>query len=126
MLVLFALYTVLIRAFPEAPAMRAGALSALPLVGAGFALGAPLAVSGPDLIRLCLYGLSFAVAAILFTEGARRIPAAETGLYGGAETPFAVVFAWTFLSEWPPRATLIGGAIVMAAVFWRGWNDLRR
>lgn len=126
MMVLFALYTVLIRAFPEAPAMRAGALSALPLLALGLVFGDPFGVGGRDMVWLCLFGLSFAAAVILFTEGARRIPAAETGLYGGAETPMAVLFAWLLLEEWPPLATWAGGSVVMAAVLWRGWRDLRR
>ena len=125
MMVLFALYTVLIRAFPEAPAMRAGALSALPLAALGLVLGDPFGVSGRDMVWLCLFGLSFAAAVILFTEGARRLPAAETGLYGGAETPMAILFAGILLAELPPLATWIGGAVVMAAVFWRGWRDLK-
>lgn len=125
MMGLFALYTVLIRAFPQAPAMRAAALSALPLAGLGLVFGAPFDVGGRDMAWLVLFGLSFAGAVILFTEGARRIPAAEAGLYGGAETPFAVLFAGLVLAEWPAPATVAGGALVLAAVFWRGWRDLR-
>lgn len=124
MTVLMTLYVVMIRAWPEVPALKAGALSGLPLVALGLLLGSPFAVSGSDVVWLCLFGLSFAGAVILFTEGARRIPAAETGLYGGAETPLAVLFAWAILSEWPPLATFVGGAVILAVVFWRGWRDL--
>ena len=70
-----------------------------------------------------IFGLSFAVTAILWAEGARRITAAESGLLGGAETPFAMVFAWVFLTEIPPLTTMIGGAVVLAAVFWQAFRD---
>lgn len=123
MMGLFALYTVLIRAFPRAPAMRAAALSAVPLAGLGLALGTPFAVGPRDMALLALFGLAYAGAVVLFTEGARRIPAAEAGLYGGAETPFAVLFAGLLLGEWPAPATMAGGALVLAAVAWRGWRD---
>lgn len=122
---LFALYTVLIRAFPGVPALRAAAMSALQLAVAGAIFGAPLAVSGRDMVWLVAFGLSFALASLLWTEGARRIPAAEAGLLGGAETPFAVFFAWSFLGEVPPLATVLGGGLVLAAVLTRAWKDAR-
>ena len=124
MMGLFALYTVLIRAFPKAPVLTAAALSCLPPVVIGLALGAPLVPVVGDMAWLVLFGLSFALAVVLFTEGARRIPAAEAGFYGGLEVPLAVLLAWVILAEWPPLPTVLGGALIMSAVFWRGWRDL--
>lgn len=126
MLGLFSLYIVLIRAFPGAPAMTAAALSALVPIAAGLAQGAGTGVARGDVPWLVAFGLSYALANVLFTEGARRIPAAEAGLYGGLEVPVAVVLAALALGELPPALTLIGGAVVMAAVLWRGVADLRR
>ena len=125
MMGLFALYTVLIRAFPGAPVLTAAALSSVPVVGVGLAMGASWSVSGSDAAWLSAFGLSFALAVVLFTEGARRIPAAEAGLYGGLEVPFAVGLAWLVLGEAPPVLTLAGGALVMGAVLWRGLADLK-
>lgn len=125
MMGLFALYTVLIRAFPGAPVLTAAALSSVPVVGLGLAMGASFSVSGNDAGWLAAFGLSFALAVVLFTEGARRIPAAEAGLYGGLEVPFAVGLAWLVLGEAPPVLTLAGGALVVGAVLWRGVADLK-
>lgn len=122
---LFALYTVLIRVFAGTPAVLAGAVSSLQLFVLGMIVGDPLAISAADFGLVCVFGLSFAVASIMWTEGARRIAAAEAGLLAGGETPFAIVFAWIFLAEFPPVATLIGGAIVLGAVFWRAFRDAR-
>ena len=61
------------------------------------------------------FGLSFAAATVLLTEGAGRIPAAEVALLGGADVPLAVVFAMLILSEVPLTASWIGGAIIIAA-----------
>lgn len=111
-----ALYMVLIRAFGEAYAMIAGAISAFQLFIAGLFVINPLAVSASDAGLLVLFGASFAIAVILWTEGTLRIPAAEAGFLGTAETPLAVLFAWLILTELPPAASLVGGAIVLAMV----------
>lgn len=126
MTVLMALVAVLIRLFDGVPVLRAMAAAALPLSLAGLVLGAPFTVSGSDLIWLPAFGLSFAFATILMTEGARRIPAAEVALLGGAEVPLVVVLGALMLGEWPPLTTVAGGALVIGAVLWQSWRDLAR
>jgi len=111
-----ALYMVLIRVFRNTPVVFAGAVSALQLFVVGWFFGEPLLVSSKDAYLLLLFGTSFAVAVILWTEGTKLIPAAEAGLLGTAETPFATILAWFVLSELPPLASLIGGAVVLTAV----------
>lgn len=126
MMLLSALYMVLVRKFRDAAVVWAGAVSAFMLFGLGWLVTDPLAVSGQDMVLLVVFGLSFAVAAVLWTEGARLIPSPEAGLLGSAEVPFAILFAWIFLAERPPVASWIGGAIVLAAVFAHGILDWRR
>lgn len=118
-----ALYMVLIRVFTTTPVVLAAAASALQLFILGWFVTDPLAVSQNDAILLVLFGIVFAVAAILLTEGTRIIPAAESGLLGSAETPFAVLFAWLILAELPPEASLIGGTIVILAVLGHAARD---
>lgn len=124
-----ALYMVLVRLFKETPVVLAGGASAIQLFAVAWFVADPLAVSSKDALLLSLFGLSFAVAAILWTEGTRLIPAAESGLLGSAETPFAVLFAWLLLAELPPAASFLGGAVVLAAVIahilWVGANNER-
>jgi len=112
-----ALYIVLIRLFRDSPVVLAGAASALQLFVVSWLVVDPLAVSDRDVLFLALFGTCFAVAVVLWTEGTRMIPAAEAGLLGSAETPFAILLAWLLLAELPPAASLIGGGIVLAAVF---------
>jgi len=119
-----ALYIVLVRAFRDSPTVWAGALSAFLLFLACFAFVDPFAVSTRDLVLCCCFGTSFAIATVLWTEGAMRLPPAESGLLGTAEVPVAVTFAWLFLGELPPFASVIGGGIVVAAVFWYASRDL--
>jgi len=120
-----ALYMVMIRKFRDTPVVWAGAVSGLILFALGWFVAEPLAISGRDGLLLAGFGASFAIASVLWTEGARRLPAAEAGLLGSAEVPFAILFGWMFLAELPPAASLIGGVMVLAAVFAHAGHDWR-
>jgi drug/metabolite transporter (DMT)-like permease len=111
-----ALYMVMIRAFRDTPVVWVGAVSAYLLFILGWLIVDPLAVSAADAWRMAGFGVTFACAVILWTEGTRLVPATEAGVLGSAEVPFAILFAWTFLAELPPAASMAGGAVVMAAV----------
>jgi len=121
-----ALYMVLIRAFRDGPVVWAGGVSGLQLFVLGWFVADPLAVSPQDALLMALFGASFAVATVLWTEGTRLITAAESGLIGTAETPFAILLAWLLLAELPPLGSFAGGAIVLAAVFAHAAVGLRR
>ncbi len=119
-----ALYMVLIRVFRDSPVVLAGGVSALQLFFVGWFVVDPLAVSQQDAVLLSLFGISFALAVVLWTEGTKLIPAAEAGLLGSAEAPFAILLAWLLLAELPPLTSFIGGSIVLAAVFTHAAGDI--
>jgi len=121
-----ALYMVLIRVFSKTPVVLAGAASAFQLFVIGWFFTDPLNVSLFDGILLTLFGLSFAIAVILWTEGTKLITAAESGLLGSAEVPLAIFMAWIFLAEVPPLTSFIGGILVLCAVLWHAIRDHRR
>ncbi|TIR93047.1 MAG: DMT family transporter, partial [Mesorhizobium sp.] len=85
-----ALYMIMVRAFRDSPVVWAGAVSAFLLFVLGWFVTDPVAVSTRDMVLLATFGCSFALASILWTEGSRLIPAAESGLLGSAEVPFAI------------------------------------
>lgn len=118
-----ALYMIMVRAFRETPVVWAGAVSAFLLFVLGWFVSDPLAVTQRDAVLLATFGSCFALSSILWTEGARLIPAAESGLLGSAEVPFAILFAFLFLGEIAPAASMIGGAIVLCAVFAHAGRD---
>ena len=119
-----AIYMVLIRVLRQTPVVLALAASSLQLFAAGWVLGDPLAVSTDDLAILAVFGVAFALGAILLTEGTRLIPAAEAGLLGTADTPIAVFLAWLVLAELPPAASVVGGAIALGAVIAHAGRDV--
>jgi drug/metabolite transporter (DMT)-like permease len=120
-----ALYIVLIRVFRGTSVVWAGGVSALQLFAASWLVVDPLSIARQDAILLLLFGICFAVAIILWTEGTKRIPAAESGLLGTSEIPFAVLLAWVMLAEVPPLASFLGGGIVLVAAFVHAVLDTR-
>lgn len=121
-----ALYMVLIRVFSKTPVVLAGAASAFQLFVIGWFFTDPLAISLYDGLLLTLFGLSFAIAVILWTEGTKLITAAESGLLGSAEVPLAIFMAWMFLAEVPPLTSFLGGVLVLGAVLWHAVKDYRQ
>jgi drug/metabolite transporter (DMT)-like permease len=102
-----------------------GGVSALQLFAVGWLVVNPLAIARHDAVLLLLFGICFAVAIILWTEGTKRIPAAESGLVGTSEIPFAVLLAWVMLAEVPPLPSFLGGSIVLVAVLVHAILDAR-
>ena len=64
-------------------------------------------------LGICQIGLGFA----LLTVGARLIPAGEVALITLLEIVLGPIWVWVFLSERPSNGTIIGGAIVLGALF---------
>jgi drug/metabolite transporter (DMT)-like permease len=58
--------------------------------------------------------------------GPRFLSAAETGMFYLLETVLAPVWVWLIFSEQPPAPTLIGGAIILAALVWHSTHTMRR
>ena len=108
---------VVARRFPDMPFLQASCLSALLSGLISIPFGAPLSVSSHDLVLLALFGVTvFSVGLPLFTLGARLLPPIETALIGALDAPLAPLWVWLAFRETPSPATLIGGAIVFAAV----------
>ena len=120
-MICFALATVLVRRFSHVRMTPATCLSALWLVAAGGTMGSPASVDGTELMLLFLFGAcQLGVGFILFTTGARLIPAGEAILLSLLESILAPIWVWVWptLQEYPGDYALIGGALVIAAVIW--------
>ncbi len=107
---------------PDAPAPGQDMLPAV-LIGAliSAALTLPLAcpfqASAHDLGLLGFLGLcQLAIPCLLVVRLSRVLPAPEIALLGQLEVVFGVLWAWLGAGEAPAGATLIGGAIVLAAL----------
>ena len=114
-----AVLVVLARRNPEIPALAAGLLATLFTVLAVAPWVATTLPATDTVLILAVFGLSNSLLGFaLFIVGSRRIPAVETALIGALEAPIAPVWVWLMFGETPGPATLLGGLIVFAAVFW--------
>jgi drug/metabolite transporter (DMT)-like permease len=82
-----------------------------------FTLSGPLAVSWGDLGLLFAFGaLNLGLGMALFASGARLVPASMAALLGTFETVAGPIWVWLVHEEVPSARTVIGGAIVFAAL----------
>ncbi len=109
---------VVYRRYPDTTAALPAALGSIVLLVPAMAFGAPFQAPVEELPVLLLFGLVFAVASVTLSEGARRLPAAETALLSTLEMPLAPILALWILSETPSVETVLGGALILAAVLW--------
>lgn len=118
MTVMMAGSMVIFRRYPETTAAFPNALSSVILLPAALVFGAPLAAPTAELPILVAFGLVFAVASVTLSEGARRLPSAETALLSTLEMPLAPILAYLILAEAPTVHVLAGGLIILISVIW--------
>jgi drug/metabolite transporter (DMT)-like permease len=126
-MIAFALATVLVRRFSHVRMTPATCLSAFWLIGIGGTLGHPASVDGTEIVLLFLFGAcQLGIGFILFTTGARLIPAGEAILLSLLESILAPIWVWVWptLHEYPGDRALIGGALVIAAVIWNTVSEM--
>nr|WP_246432470.1 DMT family transporter [Rhizobium leucaenae] len=111
----------------DVPMLPAMALSAWLCSFITFWFASPTIVSGHDLGLIIAFGLiQNAMGLSLYTFGSRLIPAADASLLTSLEVPLTPLWVWIFLAEEPSQATLIGGPIVLAALFGHILLEVRR
>lgn len=114
---------VVYRRWPQTPVALPNALGSVLLLPISLLISTPMLVSGSEVMILTVFGLMFAVASVALSMGARILPAAETALLSGLETPLAPVLGFLVLSEMPSTVSMIGGAMIMAALV---YSQLKR
>ncbi|TCR91830.1 DMT family transporter [Rhizobium sp. BK376] len=118
---------VVMRQHREVPMLPAMAASAWLCSLVTFWFASPGAVSVHDLGLIIAFGLvQNAMGLSLYTFGSRLIPAADASLLTSLEVPLTPLWVWIFLSEAPSPATMIGGPIVLLALFGHIFLEVRR
>jgi len=122
----FAITIVLARARPDLPMGAVTALSMLFMTLLALPW-ADLAPSTPDLALLAAFGIGqMGVGSLLFTAGAKRVPAVDAGLLSVLETVLGPLWVWLAVDERPDTAVLAGGGLVLGAVLMAGLAEQRR
>lgn len=110
---------------------RYPAISRLGVIGLGglftalvtFVPANPFAVDGRALAILAIMGLLTGPAGrVSLASSTRYLPAAQVGLFTPVETVAATAWAWLFLSEAPPTATVVGGIVVIVSVLYGSYR----
>ncbi len=113
----FALATVLTRRNAHVRMLPAACLATLFTLVVGFLFASSLRVGPADAAWLFVFGaLNLALGMMCFVTGVRLLPAAIAALIGTAEPVLGPVWVWLVHGEVPAGRTLVGGAIVIAAL----------
>jgi drug/metabolite transporter (DMT)-like permease len=113
----FALMIVITRWRQDVSMAPATCLSQALLVVVFLPFASPAEIDGPDIGWLAALGIGqIGLGFALLTVGARLIPAAEVGLITLLEVILGPLWVWLALDERPETLTLVGGAIVIAAI----------
>ncbi|MFN3460231.1 MAG: DMT family transporter [Oceanibaculum sp.] len=115
----FAVATVLTRRYAHVRMTPATCLGTAIMGLIGFSLAGldAFSISAVDFGYLFLFGaVQLAIGLILFTTGARHIPAAQAALLSLVETVLGAFWVYLFLGENPGIYALYGGVLVVGAV----------
>jgi len=83
-----------------------------------FATGSGFGISGSDVTIALLMGVfQTGAGLVLYTIGARTVPAVQLTLLPLVEIVLSPVWVALFVDEYPPGVVLLGGAVVVVAVF---------
>jgi drug/metabolite transporter (DMT)-like permease len=123
----FAGMIVLQRRQPGASMIAVNCLGALGSGVFGLANSPLQPISVYDFAVLFLFGLTtIGLAFVIFMEGAKSIPSAEAGLIALLDVVLGPIWVFIAFGENPGLATIVGGAIVLAAAVWRLAPELTR
>jgi drug/metabolite transporter (DMT)-like permease len=101
-------------------------LSAIISIALTAPFASPLAATTIDMGVLFAFGVfEMGLGLVLFTAGAQRVPPVEAAMIAILESILAPFWVWVFLGENPGMRTVVGGAIVIAAVAAHTIGDLR-
>ncbi len=118
---------VVMRQHRDVPMLPAMAASAWLCSLVTFPFASPGLLSGHDLGLIVAFGIvQNALGLSLYTFGSRLVPAADASLLTSLEVPLTALWVWIFLGETPSQATLIGGPIVLIALFGHIFFEVRR
>jgi len=97
--------------------MPSNAMAGIAIAAIALFLDKPFQVSPADIPYLLLIGLvAMGFGTWLFTRGVRHLQAAEAGLLTLGEAVVAPILAWIVIAEVPETRSLVGAAIILAAL----------
>lgn len=113
----FSVAAVIVRKRREVRMTPATCLATVIAAGVALPLAVPLSPAVGDFGLLALFGMGqLGLGLVLFTTGARLLPAAQATLMTILETILGPLWVWIALGEHPGTHAIVGGSIVLAAL----------
>ena len=93
--------------------------SALSTVCAGLMMLPNLVIPSPKVfVMLLLIGVFAAGGQFFLTDAYQQAPASEVSIYQYSGVVFTAVFSYAFLGETLSKSSIIGGIVILGAIFW--------
>ena len=114
----FAVLILIVRKYPNVDMIPLQLIAGIIAMLIGYLLSTKLIISPYDMFLGFLAGFfQIGFGFILITIGARNTPSAMVGIIMLTEAVFGPLWAWLFANENPPFLVLLGGGIIIFAVF---------
>ena len=114
----FAFLILIVRKYPNVDMVPLQLIAGFVAMFIGYFFSSKINISSHDLFLGFLSGFfQVGVGFILITIGARKTPSAMIGIIMLTEAVLGPLWAWLFANEDPPALVLVGGSIIILAVF---------
>ena len=114
----FAILILIIRKHPNVDMIPLQLIAGVCAMTVGYFMAGKIDISSYDIILSFLAGFfQLGLGFIFITIGARNTPSAIVGIIMLTEAVLGPMWAWMFVNETPPFIVLLGGLIVIIAVF---------
>ena len=114
----FAVLILIVRKYPNVDMIPLQLIAGIIAMFIGYFLSTKIIISPHDMFLGFLAGFfQIGFGFILITIGARNTPSAMVGIIMLTEAVFGPLWAWLFANENPPFLVLLGGGIIIFAVF---------
>ena len=114
----FAFLILIVRKYPNVDMVPLQLIAGFVAMFIGYFFSSKINISSHDLFLGFLSGFfQVGVGFILITIGARKTPSAMIGIIMLTEAVLGPLWAWLFANEDPPVLVLVGGSIIILAVF---------
>ena len=119
----FATLILIVRKFPDIDMIPMQFVAGIGAIIIGYLFSTKLIISSHDIFLGFLAGFfQVGLGFIFITIGARSTPSALVGIIMLTEAVLGPLWAWLFANENPPLVVLIGGTIIISAVFLQLFN----
>ena len=123
----FAVLILVVRKYPTVDMIPLQLIAGVIAMLIGYIISTKITVSTHDLILGFLAGFfQIGFGFILITIGARTTPSAMVGIIMLTEAVFGPLWAWIFANENPPVLVILGGCIIIFAVFLQFFSRLEK